>query len=71
MNLIKAGAFDAVAHQRTFHGRGSLVRVIEGVFAQRRVRLDEDITQNMLGSQRIRVEIGGRKGTIELFKLAL
>jgi hypothetical protein len=71
MKLIEDGSFNPVAHQRQFYGTGSLVKVTEGVFADRWVTLDEDVSHDMLGNQRVKIEIGGREATIELFKLAL
>jgi hypothetical protein len=71
MEMVLAGHFDAVAHQRAFYGRGSLITVIEGALIERKVRLEADIPPDMPGHYAIAISIGSWRGTIELFKLAL
>jgi hypothetical protein len=71
MEMVLAGHFDDFAPRRQFHGRGSLIRVIEGAMMERRVRLEADISPEMPGHYAVAVSIGPWRGTIELFKLAL
>jgi hypothetical protein len=71
MTTVLAGRFNALPTNRRFYGKGSLVVVLEGIMANKRVKLREDIKPEMPGNQRVSVEIGGIKGVIEIFKLAL
>jgi hypothetical protein len=71
LKLLHQGKFNDIVYKRRFYGRGSLVRVIDGVFADKRVRLESDITPNMPGNKAISVSIGNWSGKIEIFKLAL
>jgi hypothetical protein len=69
--MILAGKFNERSINRQFHGRGSLVRVIEGTFIDKKVRLEEDVYPDWKGNHRVKVDIDGIKGTVELYKLSL
>jgi hypothetical protein len=69
--MVLAGKYNERQLVRRFYGRGSLVRVIEGVFMDKRVRLEENILPEWRGSRRVKVDIDGIKGSIELYKLSL
>jgi hypothetical protein len=69
--MVIAKGFNERTITRSFYGKGSLVRVIEGNFIDKRVRLEQDILLEMCGRTKVRVNIGGINATIELFKLAL
>ena len=71
MRMVMMGKFDDSQFKRRFHGRGSIVRVLEGNFADRKVRLEIDVPPDMNARTRAPVEINGIKCKIELFKLAL
>jgi hypothetical protein len=71
LHLMTMGKFDDVTFQRRFHGRGSIVRVLEGSFIDQKVRLEVDIRPEMKGNYKVPVDINGIKATIEIFKLAL
>jgi hypothetical protein len=71
MKMIMDGRFNERVFVRPFHGRGSLVRVIEGNFLDRRVCLEIDIPPTMRGNIRVPVSIDGIRAVIELHKLAL
>jgi hypothetical protein len=65
------GKFDDVTFQRRAYGKGAIVRVIEGNFIDKKVLLEMNVTPDMTGRTRVKVDIDGIKGTIELHKLAL
>jgi hypothetical protein len=69
--MVLAGKFNERSLQRKFHGQGSTVRVIEGSFIDKRVRLEADILPTMKGNYRVPVDINGIKAKIEIFKLAI
>jgi hypothetical protein len=69
--MVMAGRFNERSLQRQFYGRGSLVRVLEGTFIDRRVRLEEDVFPDWRGNHKVKVDIDGLKGVIEVHKLAL
>jgi hypothetical protein len=71
LNLVAQGKFNDRAYLRRFYGKGSLVRVIEGIFIDKKVRLDSDITPDMPWNKKVVIDINGYKGSIELWKLAL
>jgi hypothetical protein len=71
MKLMTMGKFDDVVFKRRTYGKGSIVRVLEGNFIDTKVRLEMDVTPDMPGGTRVRVDVNGLKATIELFKLAL
>ena len=71
LRMVTMGKFDEKQFKRQFHGRGSIVRVIEGNFIDRKVRLEMDVTPDMNGRTRVPVDINGIKAKIEIFKLAL
>jgi hypothetical protein len=71
LELLNQGKFDEKTHFRRFHGRGALITVIDGNFANKRVRLEADIPPNLPGNKLVPVSIGNWSGKIELFKLAL
>jgi hypothetical protein len=71
LRLVAQGKFDDVTFQRRSYGKGAIVRVIEGNFIDKKVRLEMNVTPDMAGRTRVKVDIDGIKGTIELFKLAL
>jgi hypothetical protein len=71
LNLLLAGQFDERVRMRRFYGVGSLVRVIDGNFIDKRVRLEMDVDPKMPGTQKVSVSIGNWNGKIELWKLSL
>lgn len=71
LRLMMSGKFNERVFCRQFHGRGSLIKVTEGIFIGKNVILQIDITPEMRGSLRIPVLIDGIKAIIELHKLAL
>jgi hypothetical protein len=71
MRLLRLGKFDDKTFLRSFYGRGSLVRVTEGTFQDKRVRLEMDILPQMPGNTRVSININGFKASIELWKLSL
>jgi hypothetical protein len=70
-DLMLTGRFNERRFLRPFYGKGSIVRVIEGTFMGKRVRLDMNIEPSMPGTRKISIELGGYKGSIEIWKLAL
>jgi hypothetical protein len=71
MSLVLEGKYNERAIDRRFYGRGSIVRVLDGDFIDKKVRLEMDVWPEMPGRTKVKVDIDGLKGTIELFKLAL
>jgi transcription antitermination factor NusG len=72
LQLLKLGKYnDRVTFIRRFYERGSLIRVIEGNFADKKVKLEMDIVPDMPDYKKVKVSIGNWSGRIELFKLAL
>ena len=69
--MVLEGKYNERIINRRFYGRGSIVRVIEGTFIDKKVRLETDILPHMRGNYKVPISIDNRKGTIELFKLAL
>ena len=69
--MVLAGKFNERLLVRRFYGKGSLVRVIEGTFIDKKVRLEEDVLPNWRGNHRVKVDVDGIKGVIEVYKLAL
>jgi hypothetical protein len=67
--MVLASKFNERIIDRRFYGRGSIVAVLHGIMATRKVRLDEDVTPEMRGGRRVRVDMDGVKGTIEIHKL--
>jgi hypothetical protein len=71
MAMVLEGKYNERVIDRRFYGRGSIVAVLHGVMATRKVRLEQNVTPEMRGSHRVKVDIDGAKGTIEIHKLAL
>ena len=71
LRLVTMGKFDDSHFKRQFHGKGSIVRVIEGNFADKKVRLEIDVPPDMNGRTRVPVDMSGIKARIELYKLDL
>jgi transcription antitermination factor NusG len=71
LRLMTQGKFDDVTFKRRFHGTGSIVRIIDGAMAEQKAKLEVDVTPDMAGRTKVRVDINGVKAVIELFKLAL
>jgi hypothetical protein len=71
LRLVTMGKFDESQFKRQFHGKGSIVRVLEGVFIDRRVTLEIDVPPDMNARTRVPVDINGIKAKIEIFRLAL
>jgi hypothetical protein len=69
LRLMMQGQFDVRPQQRPFHCKGSMVRVREGSFVDRQVRLEIDVTPAMRG--KVPVWIDGIRAVIEIHKLAL
>ena len=64
LRLMTQGKFNYKVPLRKSYGRGSIVAILDGVMANRKVRLDEDVLPNMSGSRRVKVDIDGIKGVI-------
>jgi hypothetical protein len=71
LRMIKAGAFNDVAPQRRYYGAGSIVVILDGIMHERKVRLEEEVTPDMRGTHKVKIDINGVKGKIEIGKLAL
>jgi hypothetical protein len=71
LRLVMMGKFDESQFKRQFHGKGSIVRVLEGVLIDRKVRLEIGVPPDMNARTRVPVDINGIKAKIELFRLAL
>jgi hypothetical protein len=71
LELLQRGKFNDKVYLRRFYGYGSLVRVIEGTFIDKKVRLEQDVAPLTPGNRKINVSIGGWSGKIELYKLDL
>ena len=71
MGMVLEGKYNERAIDRRFYGKGSVVCVLEGNFIGKKVKLEMDISPEMLGTTKVKVDIDGLKGTIELYKLAL
>jgi hypothetical protein len=71
MRLVMIGKFNERPFKRSFYGKGSIVRVLEGSFMDRKVRLEVDVPPDLNGRTRVAVDINGIKAKIEIFKLAL
>ena len=71
LRLLHQGRFNDIQYQRRFYGKGSLVRVIDGIFTDKKVRLETDLPSNVSGNKLVSISIGNWNGKIEIFKLAL
>ena len=71
MAMVLEGKFNERIIERRFYGRGSIVRVIEGTFIDKKVRLEENILPEWHGNHKVKVDLDGIKAVIELYKLAL
>jgi hypothetical protein len=71
LRLMTQGKFDDVTFRRQFRGKGSIVRVIDGVFHDRKIKLEEDVMPDWRGNRKIKVDIDGIKAVIEIHKLSL
>ena len=71
LGLLISGRFNDRTYLRRYYGKGSLVRVVEGNFIDKRVKLDMDVTPDMPGNKKVMIDINGWKGSVELWKLAL
>ena len=71
MAMVLEGKYNERIINRRFYGKGSIVAVLHGVMATRKVRLEQNVTPEMPGSQRVKIDMDGIKGTIEMYKLAL
>ena len=71
MQLFMNGFYNESVRVRPFYGYGSLVKINDGDFAGKRVRLLCDIPSDMSGNKRIVVDLEGWKVNIEIFKLNL
>ena len=69
--MVMAGRFNELSIKRKFYGRGHIVRVIEGTFIDKKVRLEENVYPEWRGNHKVTVNIDGKRGVIELYKLAL
>jgi transcription antitermination factor NusG len=63
MAMVLQGKFNERIIDRRFYGRGSMVRVIEGMFIDKKVQLEENILPEMRGNHRVKVDIDGIRGT--------
>jgi hypothetical protein len=71
MRLLVSGRFNDKSYRRRHYGRGSIVRVVEGTFIDKRVRLEMDVEPDWPGTRKVIIDINGLKGSIELWKLSL
>jgi hypothetical protein len=71
MAMVLEGKYNERAIDRRFYGKGSVVHVLEGNFIGKKVKLEMDIWPEMAGRTKVKVNIDGLKGRIELYKLAL
>jgi hypothetical protein len=71
MAMILAGKFNERTLVRKFYGRGTIVRILDGIMFDKAARLEMDVTPEMYGNQKVVIDINGVKCKIELFKLAL
>jgi hypothetical protein len=71
LRLMTQGKFDDVTFRRQFRGKGSIVRVIDDIMADKTVRLSMDVTPDMSGNRKVLIDINGVKATIKLYQLAL
>jgi hypothetical protein len=71
MGLLLSGRFNSRSTIRRYYGKGSIVRVLEGTFFDKKVRLETNIPPNMPGNKKVKIDIGGFKASIEIWKLAL
>jgi hypothetical protein len=71
LRLMTQGKFDDIQFKRQFHGKGSIVRIIDGAMAEETARLEVDVTPEMRGNYKVLIDINGVKAKIELHKLAL
>jgi hypothetical protein len=71
MRLLRLGKFDEKPLIRPFYGRGSIVRVVEGTFHDKKVRLEMDVAPHLDGNSKVMININGLRGSIDLWKLQL
>jgi hypothetical protein len=71
LELFQQGRFNDRTYVRRYYGKGSIVRVIEGNFIDKRVRLEIDIEPGLPGTKKVPIDINGCRGSIEIWKLAL
>jgi hypothetical protein len=71
LKLLLSGKFNNKTYMRRHYGRGSIVRVVDGNFIDKKVRLEMDIPSDWPGNRKVLIDINGWKGQIELWKLAL
>jgi hypothetical protein len=69
--MVLANKFNERIIDRRFYGRGSIVAVLHGVMATRKVRLEENITPDMSGNRKIKIDMNGVRAAIEIHQLAL
>jgi hypothetical protein len=69
--MVMAGRFNERSLQRQFYGKGHIVRVLNGIMADKKAKLGIDILPTMKGNLKVPIEIDGVKCTIELHNLAL
>jgi hypothetical protein len=69
--MVLANKFNDRITNLHFYGKGSIVAVLHGIMATRKVRLLEDILPEWRGNHRVKVDMNGVKGTIEIHQLAL
>jgi hypothetical protein len=69
--MVLASKLNERIIDRRFYGRGSIVAVLHGIMSTRKVRLEEDILPEWHGNRRVKVDMDGIKGTIEIHQLAL
>jgi hypothetical protein len=65
------GKFDDIIFTRGFHGKGTIVRIIDCLFLDKTARLEMDVTPEMRSNTKVTLDINGLKYLIELHKLAL
>ena len=58
LRLMTQGKFDAVTFKRRFHGRGAIVRIIDGPFLDKIARLEIDVLPEMKATKRLKLILG-------------
>lgn len=71
MALLLSGKFNERTIRRRFYGIGSIVKVIDGIFVDKKVKLLVDVAPDVPSHIKVAIEINGLRGSIELWKLAL
>ena len=71
MAMVLQGRFNERLLVRRFYGRGTVVRILDGIMAEKKGILQMDVTPDMRGNTKVSIEVNRVKCLIELHKLAL